>query len=65
MIMNDILPPLKAIKAYCIDCCGDDAPKRCTVKRCPLYVYRLGHSPALQNRILSDKQKQNLFKKKQ
>lgn len=60
---QEILPPLKAIKAYCIECCGDDSPKKCTVTRCPLYSYRLGHNPALQQKVLSDKQKANLFKK--
>lgn len=60
---NEILPPLKAIRAHCIICCGDDHPKKCCIFRCPLYCYRLGHNPTLQNKVLSEKQIKNLFKK--
>ena len=58
------LPPLKAIKLYCKECCGDDTPKLCTVERCSLYPYRLGKNPFLSERPMTEKQKQHLFQKK-
>lgn len=35
----------KAIRAKCIDCCcGNSAEvRRCTVKKCPLWVFRMGN----------------------
>lgn len=41
------MTPLKAIKAKCKDCSGGSIAeaKRCTVKECPLYPYRMGHKP--------------------
>ena len=39
--------PLKAIRLMCIDCCGGNrkAPKTCTAKSCPLYLFRNGRKP--------------------
>jgi hypothetical protein len=41
------LTPLKAIRAKCMDCtCGQFIEiKRCTIEKCPLYEYRMGHRP--------------------
>lgn len=41
------LTPIKAIRAKCLDCCaGQFAEVRlCTVEKCPLYEYRMGHRP--------------------
>ena len=41
------LTPVRAIRAKCIDCtCGqDDEIRNCTIKTCPLYLYRLGKKP--------------------
>lgn len=42
------LTPVKAIKKYCrYSCCANDLTswKKCTVKNCPLYNYRLGKRP--------------------
>ena len=39
--------PLKAIKAFCIECCGNNAAevKRCSSKHRVLKPFRLGHNP--------------------
>ena len=41
---EDVLRPLKAIRAKCLDCCGYVAKevRLCTAKDCPLYLYRFG-----------------------
>ena len=46
------LTPVKAIRAYCLDCCNGQwtEVKRCTrdgvqSELCPLFRYRLGHRP--------------------
>ena len=41
------LTPIKAIRAKCIDCCAG-LPKEvrlCSIEKCPLYPYRMGHRP--------------------
>ena len=39
--------PLKAIRAYCLDCSETSAEvKQCVIPDCPLYQYRMGHNPA-------------------
>lgn len=39
--------PLKQIGKYCYECSGNSYRERlmCTVKNCPLYVFRLGKNP--------------------
>ena len=39
--------PMKAIRAKCLDCCGDSAHevKACPCSACPLYPFRLGKNP--------------------
>lgn len=43
----DVLTPLKAIRAKCLDCCcgSSNEVKECTCYKCALYPYRTGHSP--------------------
>jgi len=50
------LTPLKAIRAKCMDCsCGQFAEiKHCTVKKCPLYEYRMGHRPPKEESPIDD-----------
>jgi len=38
------LTPVKAIRAYCIDCSGGNRAevKRCELDDCPLFPYRMG-----------------------
>lgn len=42
------ITPISAIRAYCIDCCGNNqkAPALCSSTDCALYAYRLGKNPA-------------------
>lgn len=42
--MDDILSPLKSIRAFCLDCVGGSSNevKLCPSKRCALYPYRFG-----------------------
>ena len=39
--------PLKAIKEFCLDCCGGSHKevKLCVSPKCSLFPYRLGHNP--------------------
>ena len=41
------ISPLKAIKAYCRDCCGENNVEalKCVAIQCPLYFYRAGTNP--------------------
>ena len=45
--------PIKAICAKCIDCsCGQlKEIKECTMKKCPLWPYRMGRRPKVDNSI--------------
>lgn len=47
--------PLKAIKAKCIDCCGDDHPRKCVCNSCPLFPFRLGKNTLIRRKSISDK----------
>ena len=50
--------PLSAIKAFCIDCMGDQPRlvKECTTQSCPLWPYRLGKGNA--RRAMTEEQRQ-------
>lgn len=41
------LTPIKAIRKKCLDCCCGSFTevKLCTISKCPLYPYRMGHRP--------------------
>lgn len=45
------LTPMKAIRKKCLDCCsGQHAEVRaCTIKNCPLWGYRMGIDPKVNN----------------
>ena len=60
--MAEITNPVKAIRAYCLECsCGSTAEvKECPVYRCPLYPYRFGKNPYRQRREMSEQEKQVL-----
>jgi hypothetical protein len=49
--------PVKAIRAYCMDCSNSNVReiRLCPMEDCPLYPYRLGKNP---NIILSESAKQ-------
>jgi len=41
------MTPVKSIRAYCLDCCGD-SPKEvrcCPSSECPLHPFRMGKNP--------------------
>lgn len=58
--MSEIKSPLKAIRQNCLDCmCGNaNEVKLCTVTKCALYPYRLGHNPNRKKREMTEEQKQ-------
>jgi hypothetical protein len=42
------LTPLRAIRANCLECSGDNQAevRLCVIPTCPLFPYRMGHNPA-------------------
>ena len=44
----NVLTPIKAIRAKCLDCCCDSAleVRLCGATDCPIYPYRLGVRPS-------------------
>lgn len=50
------LTPIKAIRAKCMDCCAGQfvEVRLCTVEKCPLYEYRMGHRPKSDKSIDGD-----------
>lgn len=59
--MPEIVSPLKAIKAKCLDCCCEqiNEVKLCPVVDCPLYPFRFGKNP-FSKRELTEEQKEVL-----
>ena len=61
--------PLKAIRANCLDCSGNQAAevRRCHLTDCPLWPFRMGKNP-YHKRKITDQQKdaatKNLIKNK-
>jgi hypothetical protein len=43
----EMLSPLKAIRAKCLDCCAEQPSevRLCPSENCPLWPYRMGHNP--------------------
>ena len=56
---NVITNPVKAIRAFCIDCCGGSSNevKLCTAPKCALYPFRLGKNPYRAKRVMTDEQR--------
>ena len=54
-----ITNPVKAIGAWCLDCCGGSqvARKECSAPDCVLYPFRFGKNPYRSRRELSEEQK--------
>lgn len=59
---NEIRNPVKAIRAFCLECSGDSPAevKSCPVEKCPLYPFRLGKNPYRQRREMTEEQKRVL-----
>lgn len=51
--------PVKAIREFCLDCCGDSPStvKDCTSVNCALYPFRLGKNPYRAKREMTDEQR--------
>jgi len=53
--------PVKVIRQKCLDCCCGQRAEvdNCTVKKCPLYLWRMGKNPyrVKRTRNLSDEDK--------
>ena len=56
---KEIKNPVKAIRAFCIDCCGGSSNevKLCTAPKCALYPFRLGKNPYRTKRVMTDEQR--------
>lgn len=54
--------PVKAIRAFCLECSGDSTAevKNCPREVCPLYPFRLGKNPYRQRREMTEEEKQAL-----
>ena len=59
---NEITNPVKAIRAYCLECSNGSTAeiKDCPVYKCPLYPFRFGKNPYRQRREMSEEEKQVL-----
>ena len=64
--MEQITSPLKAIRAFCIECMGDQVRevKGCTSTNCPLHAFRMGKNP-YRSRELSDEERQAIAERLQ
>lgn len=51
------LTPMKAIRARCLDCSGQQPSevRNCAVKNCALWSYRMGHRPTTVAKHLAKK----------
>ena len=51
--------PVKAIRDFCIDCCGGsrETVKVCPSEKCALYPFRMGKNPFRQKREMTEEQK--------
>lgn len=60
--MAEATNPVKAIRAYCVECsCGSTAEvKNCPIKKCPLYPFRMGKNPFRQKREMTEEQKKEV-----
>ena len=57
-----ITSPLKAIRANCVDCMGEQRSlvRDCDLRGCPLWPYRLGKNPFRVNRNLTPEQRSEI-----
>ena len=60
--MADIKNPVKAIRAFCLECSGDSTAevKFCPREVCPLYPFRTGKNPYRQRREMTEEEKRVL-----
>lgn len=57
-----ITNPVKAIRAFCLECSGDSPSevKSCPRSECPLYPFRFGKNPYRQRREMTEEEKRVL-----
>lgn len=57
--MEEIRNPVKAIRAFCVECCGGSSNevKLCPATECQLYAFRFGKNPYRTKREMSEEQK--------
>lgn len=50
------MTPIRAIRAKCIDCSGDNVAevRACALADCPLHPYRMGRNPNRKGREMTD-----------
>ena len=58
--MDEIKSPIKAIRAFCLDCCGGSSTevRECTSKRCPLKPFRFGRNPYIKREMTEEQREQ-------
>ena len=59
---DEIKNPVKAIRAFCLECSGGSTSevKCCPVEKCPLYPFRFGKNPYRQRREMTEEEKRVL-----
>ena len=62
MSSNLITNPVKAIRAFCMECSNGQTSevKDCPVYKCPLFPFRIGKNPYRQRREMTEEEKQVL-----
>lgn len=57
--------PVKAIREFCLDCCGDSSSfvKECPSVNCALYPFRLGKNPYRTKREMTEEQREAAAKR--
>lgn len=60
--MSEVKNPVKAIRAFCLECSGGSTyeVKWCPREVCPLYPFRMGKNPYRQRREITEEEKQAL-----
>lgn len=60
--MSEIKSPLKAIRAFCLECSGDSTAevKSCPRSVCPLFSFRFGKNPYIKRGELTEEERQVL-----
>lgn len=63
--MAEIRNPVKAIKAFCIDCMGGsyNEVKNCQSNTCALHPFRTGRNPYRQKREMTAEQRENAIER--
>ena len=57
--MEEIRNPVKAIRAFCVECCGGSSNevKLCPATECQLYAFRFGKNPYRTKREMTEEQR--------